>query len=251
MQRRSNLRSYGLNLLGSLAGRRAHLRRQLPVDAAGRMVSACRSSHYSSSTRGRHGSLIVGVATAVTRPRDSGLACQSPVAEGLLAVSASRARLTRHAVSWRYAPRVTTISASTISRSPKRSTPRRLRIRNYYDLPYRRLWFADGCCRGRAPAAAMTWRPQCDRAARIDAIEIDPAIMAAGKAAHPEHPYDQRQVRAIVNDARTFLQEQQLALRHGGLRPARFAHAAQSCVQRPARFVCLYRSRDSATRERA
>jgi hypothetical protein len=79
------------------------------------------------------------------------------------------------------------------------------RIRNYYDLPYRVYGApADvavvGAGSGNDVAAAVR-----SKAVRIDAIEIDPAIMAAGRAGHPEHPYDQPQVRAIVNDARTFL----------------------------------------------
>ena len=117
------------------------------------------------------------------------------------------------------------------------------RIRNYYDLPYRVYGqpmdvAVVGAGSGNDVAAAVR-----SRAARIDAIEIDPAILAAGKAAHPEHPYDQPQVRAIVNDARTFLTEQQLALRHGRVWPARFPYAAQPCLERSARFVRLYRRR--------
>ena len=80
-----------------------------------------------------------------------------------------------------------------------------LRIRNYYDLPYRVFGkpldvAVVGAGSGNDVAAAVR-----SGAARIDAIEIDPAIMAAGRAAHPEHPFDQPQVRSIVNDARTFL----------------------------------------------
>jgi hypothetical protein len=80
-----------------------------------------------------------------------------------------------------------------------------LRIRNYYDLPYRVYGPTTdiavvGAGSGNDVAAAVRSGAQF-----IDAIEIDPAILAAGKANHPEHPYDQPQVRAIVNDARTFL----------------------------------------------
>jgi hypothetical protein len=80
-----------------------------------------------------------------------------------------------------------------------------LRIRNYYDLPYRVYGTPTdvavvGAGSGNDVAAAVR-----SGARYIDAIEIDPAILAAGKANHPEHPYDQPQVRPIVNDARTFL----------------------------------------------
>jgi spermidine synthase len=39
----------------------------------------------------------------------------------------------------------------------------------------------------------------------VDAIEIDPAILLLGRLGHPEHPYDDPRVHAIVNDARSFL----------------------------------------------
>src|SRR5581483_3290563 len=42
-------------------------------------------------------------------------------------------------------------------------------------------------------------------AQNIDAIEIDPAILMEGRAGHPEHPYSDARVHAVVNDARTFL----------------------------------------------
>ena len=80
-----------------------------------------------------------------------------------------------------------------------------LRIRNYYDLPYRVYGTPSdvavvGAGSGNDVAAAVR-----SGAKYIDAIEIDPAILAAGRANHPEQPYDQPQVRPIVNDARTFL----------------------------------------------
>jgi hypothetical protein len=42
-------------------------------------------------------------------------------------------------------------------------------------------------------------------ASRVDAIEIDPAILMLGETAHPEHPYQDPRVHAVVNDARSFL----------------------------------------------
>jgi hypothetical protein len=79
------------------------------------------------------------------------------------------------------------------------------RIREYYNLPYTVFGRpADvaviGAGSGNDVAAAVR-----SGAARIDAIEIDPAILAAGRANHPEHPYDSPQVHAIVDDARIFL----------------------------------------------
>lgn len=37
---------------------------------------------------------------------------------------------------------------------------------------------------------------------RVDAVDIDPAIVRMGRLHHPEHPYDDARVRVIVDDAR-------------------------------------------------
>ena len=39
----------------------------------------------------------------------------------------------------------------------------------------------------------------------VDAIEIDPVIQIAGAEAHPEHPYSDPRVHAVINAARSFL----------------------------------------------
>ncbi len=46
-------------------------------------------------------------------------------------------------------------------------------------------------------------------AAHVDAVEIDPVILAMGRAAHPDRPYASPRVTTINNDARAFLS-------HGG-----------------------------------
>ncbi|MFN7972442.1 MAG: hypothetical protein U0166_08845 [Acidobacteriota bacterium] len=42
-------------------------------------------------------------------------------------------------------------------------------------------------------------------AGHIDAVEIDPVILAIGKAQHPNHPYQDPRVTTYVNDARAYL----------------------------------------------
>ena len=42
-------------------------------------------------------------------------------------------------------------------------------------------------------------------ATRVDAIEIDPVILALGERYDPEHPCRDARVKNIVNDARSFL----------------------------------------------
>lgn len=82
--------------------------------------------------------------------------------------------------------------------------PNLQRIRNYYELPYRiagspREVAIVGAGTGNDVAAALR-----AGARHVEAIEIDPAILLAGKEDHPERPYADFRVHAVVNDARTF-----------------------------------------------
>ncbi len=82
--------------------------------------------------------------------------------------------------------------------------PAQLQTKNYYELPYRLLAQPGdvaivGAGSGNDVAAALR-----AGARHVDAIEIDPAILQAGKLNHPEKPYDDPRVEAIVNDARSF-----------------------------------------------
>jgi spermidine synthase len=76
---------------------------------------------------------------------------------------------------------------------------------NYYDLPYRiasqpKDVAVVGAGSGNDVAAALRGGAQ-----NVDAIEIDPAILMLGRDGHPEHPYQDPRVHAVVNDARSFL----------------------------------------------
>lgn len=44
-------------------------------------------------------------------------------------------------------------------------------------------------------------------AGHVDAVEIDPSIIGFGKAYHPEHPYDNKNVNAVLDDARAFMRK--------------------------------------------
>ncbi len=75
----------------------------------------------------------------------------------------------------------------------------------YYSLPYRFKSDAErvvivGSGTGNDVAAALRHGVR-----EIDAVEIDPAILALGKRFHPEAPYASERVRAINDDARSFL----------------------------------------------
>lgn len=85
------------------------------------------------------------------------------------------------------------------------SDPELKHIRDYYELPYRIYGTPGevavvGSGTGNDVAAALR-----SGAKHVDAIEIDPAILMIGRASHPERPYQDGRVRAIVNDARSFL----------------------------------------------
>lgn len=78
------------------------------------------------------------------------------------------------------------------------------KAREYYELPYQILRPKSvavvGAGTGNDVAAAL--RGGADR---VDAIEIDPAILMLGREGHPEHPYQDSRVHAVANDARSFL----------------------------------------------
>jgi hypothetical protein len=83
--------------------------------------------------------------------------------------------------------------------------PRRQRIAAYYALPYRvhpRPGRVAVVGAGTGNDVAMALRMG---ARRVDAVEIDPAILAIGSRVHPDDPYHDLRVRPIVNDARSFL----------------------------------------------
>ena len=75
-----------------------------------------------------------------------------------------------------------------------------------YDLPYTFVGEgADilivGAGMGNDVAAALR-----AGVGQVDAVEIDPRIQALGVTLHPERPYDDPRVNAVVDDARSFIQ---------------------------------------------
>jgi spermidine synthase len=78
---------------------------------------------------------------------------------------------------------------------------------SYYEYPYKAHPVLTnvaivGSGTGNDVAAALK-----AGAERVDAIEIDPVIMRVGKERHPDRPYSDPRVRAINNDARSFLRQ--------------------------------------------
>ena len=79
------------------------------------------------------------------------------------------------------------------------------KIREYYDFPYKaHPTLANvaivGAGTGNDVAAALR-----SGAEHVEAIEIDPAILLTGRLSHPEKPYSDARVHAVINDARSFL----------------------------------------------
>ncbi len=74
----------------------------------------------------------------------------------------------------------------------------------HYNLPYLlvqpKTVLVLGSGMGNDVAAALRWD-----VTSVDAVEIDPVIVRAGRTHHPEKPYDSPKVRLFVDDARSFL----------------------------------------------
>lgn len=202
MERRSKLTGYGLNLLGSLAG----VLLMFLVSAFWTppalwfLISfAALLPFYVRKTS----TLMLGAGFAVLAigilewPVSPTLArIYSPYQ--LLEVGHDHYGLIEVRAAGHYYQRVHDFSHSVESRALQR-------IKNYYDLPYQIMSRPNdvavvGAGTGNDVAAALR-----AGAGHVDAIEIDPAIQRLGREAHPEHPYADPRVRAVINDARSFL----------------------------------------------
>ena len=204
MERRRNLRAYGLNLLGSLLG----VVLMLVVSSLWTpplvWFSLCFLGVLLFHLR-RPATLITGVVFT--------LICTTVLAwwpigrlwnriyspYQLLEIGADPdTGLTRIRAAGYYYQRINDFSSPSIPLSLTRA-------RNYYDFPYRaQPVLGDvavvGAGTGNDAAAALR-----AGAGKVDAIEIDPAILLVGRRNHPEKPYDNPRTRAIINDARSFL----------------------------------------------
>jgi hypothetical protein len=203
MQRRPNLRAYGLNLLGSLAGVILTFVVSYlwtpPLIWYGLSFGTILMLMVRKRTILLAGSVlaVIGLVVLAWPVNPLWLKVYSPYQ--LLELGHTPRGYLEIRAAGHYYQKVHDLS------KPEALDAEGLRTRNYYDLPYRVFGqpmdvAVVGAGSGNDVAAAVR-----SGAARIDAIEIDPAIMAAGRSAHPEHPFDHPQVRAIVNDARTFL----------------------------------------------
>jgi spermidine synthase len=211
MMRRPNLRAYGLNLVGSVVG-------VLAISAVS-YFWAPPTVWFAIGFLGllvfqtfSVASAVQGVAVAV-----AGLAVLAwPVAPSVDRVYSPYQLVERHGEgNWMK------ICASGLHYqvaldlsfdNPERKTvPFYRAASKYYELPYQvfearrgkpgRVAIV-GTGTGNDVAGALRMGAQ-----QVDAIEIDPAIMEIGARFHPEKPYSDPRVHAIVNDARSFFRQ--------------------------------------------
>lgn len=204
MERRGNLRAYGLNLLGSLLGVVLMLVASLLWTPPLVWFALCflgvlllQSRQRASLITGAVFTLICTVALAWWPIDRLWNRIYSPYQ--LLEIGADPdTGLTLIRAAGHYYQRIYDFSSPGLS-------PSLTRVRNYYDFPYKAQPVLDtvavvGAGTGNDVAAALR-----GGAGWVDAIEIDPAILAAGTLNHPEKPYASPRTHAIVNDARSFL----------------------------------------------
>ena len=90
--------------------------------------------------------------------------------------------------------------------SPQGELPVLRELARNYDLPYQLIdqgteILIVGAGMGNDVAAGLR-----GGVGRIDAVEIDPEILALGIELHPERPYDDLRVNSVVDDARSYIQ---------------------------------------------
>jgi hypothetical protein len=201
LERRPKLRAYGLNLLGSLLG--VVLMFGLSVLWTPPVVwfGICFLAVLAFQAFGRRSLLfgltaslagLIGLAWPVTRLWER---IYSPYQ--LIEWGPGEYGLTIRAAG-HYYQRIHDFAAC--ARNPKRQW-----IADYYAFPYRvhqRPGRVAVVGAGTGNDVAMAVRMG---ALQVDAIEIDPAILAVGTHFHPDDPYHHPRVRPIVNDARSFL----------------------------------------------
>jgi spermidine synthase len=205
MQRMEPLKSYGWNLLGSIAG--AGLLFLLswawagPAIWFGIAVTILVLFQFSSpSARGvAFGSAIVCMLTAAWPVTPLIQTIYSPYQ--MIEKSTQSNGLMNILASGSYFQKIYDLSLANANRE---KDPALRKIVGYYELPFKtarslRNVAIVGAGSGNDVAAALR-----NNAGHVDAVEIDPAIRDLGWENHPEKPYQDRRVHSIINDARNF-----------------------------------------------
>ena len=204
MERRTKLRSYGLNLLGSLLGVLLMLATSFLWTPPLVWFALCFLGLLAFHVR-RPASLFTGVACALVAAIVLSWWPVEPLWNRVYSPyqmleigTDDETGLTLIRAAGHYYQRINNLSGPNL-------TPHLRHVRDYYDFAYKaHSPLHDvaivGAGTGNDVAAALRGGAQS-----IDAIEIDPAILLCGKSSHPEKPYDDPRTRVINNDARSFL----------------------------------------------
>jgi spermidine synthase len=209
MARRAHLRAYGLNLAGSVAGvgvmfvASALWTPPLVWFALGFLALLALAVPRRATLLAGCAAATAAAITLVWPVNPNWQRVYSPYQ--LLELGYSDQGLMVIRAAGHYYQRVHDLATPTPTPPPTPGAEANRQVREYYDFPYRLSPApADvavvGAGAGNDVAAALR-----AGAGRVDAIEIDPAILAAGRANHPERPYRDGRVRAITDDARSFL----------------------------------------------
>jgi len=206
MERRGKLRAYGWNLLGSVVGSALLMGVSFfwappvvwfAIAFAGLLVFASFDRRALLATAAFSLAALAVLSWPVAFPNHR---IYSPYQ--LIERSAGEGGLMEIRAAGLYHQRVFDLSEENANR---RADPRLAHAADYYEFPYRvqdepgRVAVV-GSGTGNDVAAALR-----AGAERVDAIEIDPAILELGDKFHPEDPYGDDRTRTFVNDARTFL----------------------------------------------
>jgi spermidine synthase len=203
MERRSKLRAYGLNLLGSLAGVLLMLGESFawtpPLVWFALCFLALLLFHVRKSSTMLTASLFTLVgATALAWWPINPLWNRVYTPYQLLEIYPNDTGYTEIRAAGHYYQHIHNLAGECL-------TAEMVDFRNYYDFAYKASpALADvavvGAGTGNDVAAALR-----AGAGKVDAIEIDPAILQVGKMSHPEKPYTDPRTTAVNDDARSFL----------------------------------------------
>ena len=204
LERMTQLRAYGLNLLGSIAGVVLVLALSLLWTPPVIWFIPCFAVYVLLQAHSRR-ALAIGLLASLAAVA----VLDWPVSFGVERIYSPYQLLERgsgeHGLSMivaagTYYQRIHDLSAKSVAADADRRP-----IARYYELPFRLRPRPEhvaimGAGTGNDVAAALRMG-----AAHVDAIEIDPAILQLGAAYHPEQPYDDARVTCVVNDARNFI----------------------------------------------